>query len=827
MAADINVYGTLKNATPDGTLATADQIRDGAEGKMQSEINSDFKERIASLESSGTGGTDDYNELDNKPSIDGVPLEGNKSLDELGIQGKGDYATREELQKATPSIGENGNWYIGGSDTGRSSKGADGVSLGEVALVQETGTGSGSEKSVMSQKTVTEKLHGLEAYNTSRFTKKSIGTNIFDKDSITRGYFLDGIGNYQKNELYGYSGYMEVAPSSQYTLSGFAAAGAFHCLYDQNGIFISSVAAGNSSNQTLNTPDNAKYLRISLVLSRADTAQVEIGAAATGYQPYSDTFNTDVKIKKTNAGANGRYVFSKKGKNILNPDTFVVGEWVMDTGCIGNVGYGIGRTDFIPIKEGESLTCSSKLGFRQCRAALYDKDFIPIAGTVTTDEETQKRTLTWVEGAEYAVFTFKSYPTDKNMDMVEYGSEVTSYERYYWNKELQEELDDLSILNGYFSKLRYDAEIFNKSGFLSSNGTVAENADYVCTDYIEIQSVQTAMIKTRAVWANEYGGGICFYDQNKTYIRSVYNTIEETYPGVGDYILTEIPQRAKYIVVCGAKDDASQYIEIYGISDILYNKIQEGSGRRKTVVIKKTESDVEILNKMIDCFENGNCDVYFETGEYIFQDAYIYMRDTLRWMWTMEFPIGGNCRYFFNNSVIKSIPPTETYETSRNVFGTKASASNFELYDGTIINQGGTYCVHDEADIDDNSYVHKYKNVNMNYLKGDRSEGLSKCIGGGAGIDGTVIIENCIFTTENESQAVSWHGSNNEKSGKMSFSIVGNYFNKGMSLDGALKDGDHYKIMFSNNSVQQESDLPNSSEWHEKYIFNNEVRSLN
>lgn len=162
MAADINIYGTLKNATPNGTVATADQIRDEAEGKMQSEINSDFKERIASLESGGgTGGTDDYNELDNKPSINNVPLEGSKSLDDLGIQKKGDYATKDELKNATPSIGENGNWYIGGSDTGRSSKGADGVSLGEVALVQETGTGSGSEKRVMSQKAVTEKLSEL------------------------------------------------------------------------------------------------------------------------------------------------------------------------------------------------------------------------------------------------------------------------------------------------------------------------------------------------------------------------------------------------------------------------------------------------------------------------------------------------------------------------------------------------------------------------------------------------------------------------------------------------------------------------------------------
>lgn len=537
----------------------------------------------------------------------------------------------------------------------------------------------------------------------------------------------------------------------------------------------------------------------------------------------------DAKIstleKENEIRANNKFVFSQKGKNLLNPDTFVVGEWVMDNGNIGKVGYGIGRTEFIPIKEGESLTCSSKLGFQQCRAALYDKNFISIPGTITTDEDVLSRTVTWVENAVYAVFTFRAYPTDKNEDMVEMGTDVTSYEKYYWNKEVQEELYNIStISNNSFDLVRYERDIFSQDGFLGSDGIVQQLPDFVSTDYIEIQSDKCFEINSRAVWGNEYGGGICFYDQNKTFIKAVYNTITSGYPGVGFYSLNEIPQNAQYIRACGFGNDKNQYIEIDSLSESFLNKIKEASRARKTMFIKKTDSDIEILKKMIECFENGNYDVYFETGEYTFQEAYIYMRDTLRWGWTMEFPIGNNCRYYLNNSVIKSIPPAETYETTRNVFGTKASASNFELYDGTIINQGGTYCVHDEADKDNNSYIHKYKNVNMNYQNGDRTEGLSKCIGGGAGVDGIVVIEDCSFKTENTGKAVSWHGSNNPNTGKMSFTVVGNYFNNGMSLDGSLKEGDYYKLMFANNSVEQKSDIPNSTEWHEKYIFNNEVR---
>lgn len=43
------------------------------------------------------GGTSDYNELSNKPSINGTTLKGNMSLEKLGIQPTGDYATRDEI----------------------------------------------------------------------------------------------------------------------------------------------------------------------------------------------------------------------------------------------------------------------------------------------------------------------------------------------------------------------------------------------------------------------------------------------------------------------------------------------------------------------------------------------------------------------------------------------------------------------------------------------------------------------------------------------------------------------------------------------------------
>lgn len=50
MAGEINIYGTLNNATPEGVLAKAEQVKDSTQNKKQSEINADYKNRIETLE---------------------------------------------------------------------------------------------------------------------------------------------------------------------------------------------------------------------------------------------------------------------------------------------------------------------------------------------------------------------------------------------------------------------------------------------------------------------------------------------------------------------------------------------------------------------------------------------------------------------------------------------------------------------------------------------------------------------------------------------------------------------------------------------------------
>lgn len=127
----------------------------------------------------------------NIKTLNGVPVLGEGNID------------------VAPTIGENGNWFINGKDTGKPAKGkdgADGVSLGEIALVQETGTESGSEKKVMSQAAVTKELTGLE--NKTEEIKNTKQDNLtFDKtptlnspNPVTSGGIKEAL-DLQKNEV--------------------------------------------------------------------------------------------------------------------------------------------------------------------------------------------------------------------------------------------------------------------------------------------------------------------------------------------------------------------------------------------------------------------------------------------------------------------------------------------------------------------------------------------------------------------------------------------------------------------------------------------------
>lgn len=67
-------------------------------GKLKIGNGSDYYSNLPYVSDGGSsGGTTDYTELENKPQINSVELSGNKTLDELGIQAKGDYLKTSQV----------------------------------------------------------------------------------------------------------------------------------------------------------------------------------------------------------------------------------------------------------------------------------------------------------------------------------------------------------------------------------------------------------------------------------------------------------------------------------------------------------------------------------------------------------------------------------------------------------------------------------------------------------------------------------------------------------------------------------------------------------
>lgn len=71
-----------------------------------SDLIASIQKEIADLKLNGVGGTKDYSALTNKPSIGGVELVGDKTLDDIGAQPKGAYLTKES-DPTVPSWAKN------------------------------------------------------------------------------------------------------------------------------------------------------------------------------------------------------------------------------------------------------------------------------------------------------------------------------------------------------------------------------------------------------------------------------------------------------------------------------------------------------------------------------------------------------------------------------------------------------------------------------------------------------------------------------------------------------------------------------------------------
>lgn len=303
----------------------------------------------------------------------------------------------------------------------------------------------------------------------------------------------------------------------------------------------------------------------------------------------------------------------------------------------------------------------------------------------------------------------------------------------------------------------------------------------------------------------------------------------------GNAITIPIPNNAKSL-----KLSIRQYSQIIGYDVIMANygsskkpyekyseelnidgkkMLVEGSNAiRTSVYINASDTDTKFLLKMLEAYNKGNVDVFVEKGTYVLSNAYDYIRNTLGKTWTCGVPIGNDCRYYFNDSVIISNPPPDNFSDSRNVLDCFAKSNNYEIYDVTLINNGGRYCVHDEGNADAKPYFHKYVNVRMIYNATELSptDGGSKPFGCGTGFDSSISFDGCEFIKDGGNADIfAIHGvvnNPNNHTVKLRVNMKNCYFNKsgiGINLFDVSRDdvefmlfGNLWGLNFANDNVR-------------------------
>ena len=376
-------------------------------------------------------------------------------------------------------------------------------------------------------------------------------------------------------------------------------------------------------------------------------------------------------------------------------------------------------------------------------------------------------------------------------------------------------------------------------GYIDLKGIINNNQTnlWVATPYLKIDT--SCDILCHVEMNNNLIYPIAFYDKDKKFISGI-NNIEDSILRIQ---ASEIPSNAVYLRASARENDKKRFVLFAPYYDegtpeiadssvttekladkvVTKAKLADDIEVRKKMQILTSDSEVEILLKMKKAFDEGDYDVSFEYGEYTFSSIYTYMKETLKWSWTLGLPIGNNCRYYFNNSTLIANKPNEEYNDVMNVLDCKASPQNYELHDGVLINNGGTYCVHDEANASDKFYKHIYKNMRMTYNKNNSTDNISKCIGGGAGLKGYIQIENCVFKTDNTTECVSWHGANGKiPLQNLSFIISDCYFSNRLVIHG-YTSSDVIFVKLCNNSFNTNPQIDNGV--IEKISYNNEIRN--
>ena len=394
--------------------------------------------------------------------------------------------------------------------------------------------------------------------------------------------------------------------------------------------------------------------------------------------------------------------------------------------------------------------------------------------------------------------------------------------------QLKEDIESVTCVSPNFHDNTKDVD-----GFLRSDGTIVVATGFRTTGYIPAKQ----------------GDTFYFYDGNNPisarFVESYYIGNDSSiniltgYTGTYKKTYTVASKDCDYIRVSFELSNISNVmitknpLDIYYPYGLIINNdkiVGLVNNKRNEIVIRHTNDIHDYYNKMLKAFESGNCDVFIKKGDYIYTDEFmeeIRSRSTL----SRGVPIGNGCKYYFESGakiIAKYTKADDSVYKVRHLFSPLDScniAGDYELYGAFVDAENTVYSIHDESAGDEKPYKRIYKNCILSHKTDTSGESLSKCIGGGSGQYGTIIIDGCSFDTVNpnttRSPDVSYHGTASGNLNNLNIFVSGCYFSHHFECHSATGTG-QMRLFFSNNSVDSLNFLTESPDnWNIKEWCNN------
>lgn len=116
--------------------------------------------------------------------------------------------------------------------------------------------------------------------------------NLFDKNRLWNAW-INAQGDLVESASNRVSDYIDIHGMSHITISGSTAIAVIDAFYDSSKTFVSHVEVSTET-ATLQVPNNAYYIRVTLKPTALDTYQIEGGSTATPYTPHQELNNQEV-----------------------------------------------------------------------------------------------------------------------------------------------------------------------------------------------------------------------------------------------------------------------------------------------------------------------------------------------------------------------------------------------------------------------------------------------------------------------------------------------------------------------------------------------------